>query len=54
MKQKCDGDMWDWFSLKARRVYLWKAGMGKRIKKRANKRLRQFFKKEIRDEKGEQ
>ena len=41
MKQKCDGDMWDYFSLKSRRLMKWRAGLDKSIKRRANKRIRQ-------------
>jgi hypothetical protein len=47
MKQKCDGDMWDWFFLKARRSLSWKAGEGKKIKKRANKQFRKQGKKNL-------
>lgn len=50
MKQKCDGDMWDWFSLRSRRILSWRPGVAKKIKKRANKRIRQQGKKEINDE----
>lgn len=36
----CDGDMWDWFSKRCRRVISSRPGKGKTIKKRANKRIR--------------
>jgi len=47
MKQKCDADMWDWFSLKARRFHSWRAGKAKKIKKRANKQVRRQGKKNL-------
>lgn len=47
MKQKCDGDMWDWFSLRTRRIMNWRAGTAKKIKRRANKQTRAKGKRDI-------
>ena len=45
-KQKLDGAEVDWTS-KWRVAYNWNAGVGKYIKKRMNKRVRQEAKKDI-------
>lgn len=50
MKQKCDGEMWDWFSLRSRRIMKWRPGQAKKIKKRANKQVRAKSRRDIEGE----
>ena len=44
--------MWDRFSLKSKRIMKWRAGVGKKIKSRANKQVRQQGKKETKDDRA--